>query len=91
MDILYNFIRYDSPKFGIFSITTSEYQNGWVSKEVEYKIIGEDDNSYVTHLLQSGHGEWVGDIVIRKEYILPIGIHKSRLVKWVPGQLSIFD
>ena len=92
MEILYNFKKYDTPKFGIFNITTDEYTSkGWGLKQEKYKIIGEDDETFVYELLESGHGEWVGDKVIQKKYILPIGVHKSRFVKWTSGQLSIFD
>lgn len=84
MKILYNFIKYDTPKIGVFSVETGEYKAliGWVKKEEEASIIGETDNSYVTRLLESQHGEWVGNKVVQHKYILPIGIHKSRLIRW---------
>ena len=92
MYILYNFKKYDIPKRGVFSITTDEYVNGWVCREEENLIIGETDDTFVTRLLKTGHGEWVGDVVIQTKYILPVGIHKSRLIKWLAGvQLTLFD
>ena len=93
MDTLYNFKRYAFPKFGLFNIDTNQYRypEGWVQKKSEYKIIGETDDCFVYKLIESGHGEWLGDNVIELKYILPIGIHKTRLVRWKEGQLTIFD
>jgi hypothetical protein len=90
---LYGFIKYDLPKFGVFNIDTNEYKlpGGWIQKETEFKIIGETEDTFVTRLQEGGHGEWVGDVVIEEKYVLPIGIHKTRFVRWIPGQLSIFD
>jgi len=91
MEVLYNYKAYPHPRKAIFSIDTNVYgRNGWVHKDEEHTIIGEDFDCYVTKLLSSGHGEWVGEEVIQRTYILPIGIHKSRLVKWVDTQLELF-
>lgn len=85
------FRAYESPKFGIFSITTDKYgSDGWICKHEKYKIIGEYNETYVTRLVKSVQGEWIDDKVVKRTYILPIGIHKSRLIKWTSGQLSIF-
>jgi hypothetical protein len=93
MEILYDFKRYPAPRSGVFQITTDEYgPDGWVLKEEVYTIIGETDDIFVSRLEESGHGEWIGEEVVQREYILPIGIHKSRLVTWLPHvQLSLFD
>lgn len=88
MKVLYNYKPYQFPMTGLFNITTDVYDNGWKLSQEKKLIIGEDDDSYVYQLLNSGHGEWVGEKVIQHKYILPIGIHKSRLVKWVAGQLQ---
>ena len=93
---LYNYIAYDCPRRGIFSVmkNPNEYKmpNGWVQVEVERIIIGEDDDCYVEQLLKTERGEWVGEVVVEKKYILPIGLHKSRLVRWIGGdQLSLFS
>jgi hypothetical protein len=63
---------------------------GWKQKHEAYTIIGETDLHFIYRLQESGHGEWVGDKVIQHQYILPIGIHKSRLVKWMDQQLTLF-
>jgi hypothetical protein len=92
METLNNFKKYSTPKLGIFNIDTNQYKNGWVCEEQKHLIIGEDDYCFVTRLIKGGHGEWVGDVVIERKYILPIGIHKSRLVRWISGlQLEIFQ
>jgi hypothetical protein len=92
MEILYNYKAYDTPKKGVFNVETGEYKLpiGWLQKEVECIIIGETDLHYVEELLPSSHGEWVGDVVVEHKYILPIGLHKSRLVKWIDSQLCLF-
>jgi len=93
MKPLYNYQPYDHPKKGVFEIMTGEYQlpTGWLQKEEVFTIIGESDDTFVYQLKASGHGVWVGNKVIKKKYILPMGIHKSRLVKWISGQLTMFD
>jgi len=81
--ILYNFVKYDVPRKAIYEQDTNKYKNGWVQKEVETTVIGEAKQTYVERLLESSSGEWVGDKVVTKEFILPLGFHKSRLVRWV--------
>ena len=85
MSPLYNYKAYDLPKKAVFNITTDEYKlpGGWVQKQEEYIIIGETEDDFVYELRESGHGEWAGDKVIQINYILPLGIHKSRFVKWI--------
>ena len=92
MKIEYGFIEYPEPKTGVFRIDTNQYQLpiGWIQREEEHLIIGECPDSYVYILLRSKQGEWIGEVVIEREFILPIGIHKSRFVKWVPTQLTMF-
>jgi len=93
MEVLYGFKKWEEPKFGIFNQDTNFYKLpvGWIQKEVQAKIIGETDDCFITRLQEGGHGEWVGKKVIQKSYILPLGFHKSRLVRWTSGQLTLFD
>lgn len=93
MNILYGYTKYDTPRKGIFKVEANEYvlSIGWLQKEEEETIIGETDDSYVYQLKESEHGEWVGNKVIKHRYILPLGIHKSRLARWTSGQLTLFD
>ena len=92
VNVLYDFKKYENPKKGVFRIDTNEYKlpGGWVQKEETHTIIGETKLWFIYRLQASGHGEWVGDKVVQWEYILPIGIHKSRLVKWEDYQLELF-
>lgn len=92
MKTLYGFKKYSFPKKAMFSVTTSEYniQTGWIEKQVECIIIGETHDCYISKLIQSEHGIWVSKRVKKCEYILPIGYHKSRLIKWVNNQLQLF-
>ena len=85
MEILYNYKPYEVSKVGVFEVETGEYKlpGRWVKREEENIIIGETDDCYVTRLLESGCGEWVGDGVVKREYILPIGLHKTRLIRWM--------
>lgn len=95
LPILFGFKRYGTPKVGLFSV---EKRNGIYSlttgleQEIkEYSIIGEDSTSYVYRLQPTDEGRYVGNKIVRKQFILPIGIHKSRLLKWKTSQLSMFD
>ena len=92
--ILYNFIKYPTPKKGLFSIEKKDGKyilpGGWEKEQEEVLIIGEIDTAFVYQLLPSEQGQWVGNKVIIEKFILPIGIHKSRLICWTSGQLSLF-
>ena len=94
LPILCNFQKYTAPKKGIFAVLkpngkySCEY--GWETELEECTIIGEDTTSYVYKLQPSEQGKWVGNNVIIQRFILPIGIHKSRLVRWTSGQLALF-
>jgi len=91
MEVLYNYTAFEFPKMGIFSIDSGEWgEDGWINVEEERMIIGETDLNYIEKLSPSSTPEWVGDEVIERKYILPLGPHKSRLVSWVDTQLSIF-
>jgi hypothetical protein len=87
-----NYQPYEYKKKGLFNVCTGVYQlpEGWLQKQVEREIIGETRLFYVERLVDSSHGEWVGNEVIERKYTLPIGIHRSRLVKWIDNQLEIF-
>ena len=94
LPILYDYVPYETPKKGLFNL---EKENGsytlpygWEKEQIEFLIIGEDNTSYIYKLKESGHGEWVGNEVIKHRYILPLGIHKSRLIKWTNNQLTLF-
>jgi hypothetical protein len=93
MKILYNYKAYENPLYGIFSveIVPNEYKlpEGWLCEEREFRIIGECDDSYVTRLQETTGNEW--GVEVQDKFVLPIGIHKSRFIRWVSNQLSLFD
>jgi hypothetical protein len=90
----YEFQKYSSPKVGVFFLNTDSgkycLKNGWQTSNIEKTIIGETKDSYVTELMRSENGFWIGDKVVKEKIIIPHGIHKSRLVNWTVGQLTIF-
>ena len=82
------YTHYDTPKTGIFQILcpSGKYdpdQGGWKQIEVERKIIGEDDILYIEEIRTSVCGRWVGEEVIEETVQIPIGINKTRLVRWL--------
>lgn len=93
MKVLYGYKPYQNPRKGVFRISTDEYKlpEGWVTRNDEVVIIGETNDSFVQEIRDYEEGKWVGNKVVRRKYLLPIGIHKSRLVKWITGQLELFD
>lgn len=85
------FVKYDSPRKGIFNIHSGIYgKNGWEQRKEERTIIGETETSFVERISKSTFGFWVGSRKIKRRYTIPVGLHKSRLVKWIPSQLELF-
>lgn len=95
LPILYNYKPYNLPKNGLFSVMkdNAKYslKSGCETENIQIKIIGETNNEFVYELKQSEQGYWIGDKVVTEKYILPMGIHKTRLVQWLNVQLSLFD
>lgn len=88
VDVLYNYIHYKKAIKMHFYVETGIYkiQLGWLQKVEEKIIIGEANGMFVERLMLSvGCIEGKNDY--KKEFYLPIGIHKSRLLKTLPGQL----
>lgn len=100
MEILYNFKPYAMPKKALFKSGGGEYlkcdETGLLifSMPIEEAIvIGEADDSFVCKLIESKVCD-TNNKNYGKPCLLPIGFHKSRLVKWIPvpgQQLSLFD
>lgn len=82
---------YPAPRRGIFSVDspcgTYSLPEGWKCIEKEYEIIGEHKLFFVKQLHTVKHEEWGKK---PKEYISGIGPHKTRLVRWITGQLELF-
>lgn len=89
-----NFVRYEVPKQGIFLVPDEQKEyciiNGWPTKKVVLTIIGEDNHSYVTELIQGEIGYWQGDNVEYQKTYTTKGLHKTRLIRWLPTQLNLF-
>lgn len=81
--------KYEIPRTGIFMQDNNIYSpiNGWGYIEVTETIIGEDEHLYIYRWLTTDWGEWVNDQVITTWHHIPLGYHKSRLIKWVPTQI----
>lgn len=90
-DKVYNYIHYEKPVKMYFYVETGNYQLplGWLQKVVEKIIIGEANGMFVTRLtLSTGSDSRNSDY--KKEFYLPVGPHKSRLLKTLPVQLLLF-
>lgn len=75
---------YHKSKTGIFSIHVNSYgPNGWEHKLEERTIIGEDSDTFIERIQLFECGEWIGDNIIPMRELIAIGIHKSRLMKWL--------
>jgi hypothetical protein len=92
--ILYNFKPYLNKRVGLFSLEKDNgaysLSSGWEKILKEEAIIGETKDTFVTELKPYTEGRWIGKKVVYKNYILPLGIHKTRLKKWCTGQLELF-
>jgi hypothetical protein len=92
--ILYGFKKYPQPRKALFLVDKEDggysLPGGWETELEEILIIGESNNCFVHRLLETERGEWVGKKVVKTKLVLPIGVHKSRLVRWTSGQLEIF-
>lgn len=99
MKVEYNFKPYPEPKKALYYQTGNDYIKdpvtgllGWSKVVVETVVIGEDDTSYVEHLKEYRNCDTC-DRDYGKVSLLPIGFHKSRLIKWIPTsgqQLELF-
>lgn len=88
----FGFKEYAHPIRGLFRLETEEWKSpgGWVRKEEWLTIIGETKDSYDYKIIESEQGRWVGKKVIKRTYLLPVGVHKSRLITWEGKQLQLF-
>lgn len=100
MKVECSFKTYSNPKKALYYQTGNEYVKnpvtglfGWSRIAVETLVIGEDDTSYIYDLKEYKNCDtW--DKNYGKTFVLPLGFHKSRLIKWIPipgQQLFLFD
>lgn len=85
IQILYDYKPFDESKLGLFNASV-----GGEFKNDKILIIGETDLHYIFKLEKVTEGTWIDDKVIYETFILPIGIHKSRLIQWLPTQITLF-
>jgi len=91
-------IRYQHPKTGLFDIHEGSWdkeKNGWKIVQEERTIIGETKDSFITRFLETSCGysdmtDYGGFPAHTAYYTLAIGVHKSRFIKWIPTQITLF-
>jgi hypothetical protein len=94
MKVAWPIVLYPYPQKGIFRVPrpSGEYKipEGLLQDEKEFIIIGEDDHCYIQEIKEFECGYYEGDVVVKKKSLLPMGVHKSRLVRWTTNvQLTI--
>lgn len=89
--ILYEYIAYEFPRLAEYRQETNVYEfpYGWITEAKQVLVIGETDTSFVTKLKHSEHGECDEKRILYK-YILPMGFHKTRFIRWFDTQLTFF-
>jgi|SRR5690606_12034951 len=99
MKALFGFKPYKQPKKCLFKadsgkpIIDKNNLYSWSTIEKEAIIIGEDDTSFVYELKEYTVSDTT-DPLYGKTVLLPLGFHKTRLIKWLclPGeQLKLFE
>jgi len=90
MTILYDYKPYSAPKKALYFQTGTNYVfdpntgiSGWERVEVETTVIGEDNQCYIEKLVEHTISDTTNPDYA-KTVLLPIGFHKSRLLKWMP-------
>lgn len=84
-------IKYKNPKKGLFNIPGESFDNGSWDVEAEREIIGEDEDIYITEFrvgefpYNDQHGKYTAVCTYW------LGVHKSRLIKWLDIQLKMFN
>lgn len=84
---------YDFPKNGLFKVGDGGYDQklGWTQIQVVHKIIGENDLWYIYRFIESETYYPTPNFTpLKIDFLSPIGIHKTRLVKWLDTQLELF-
>lgn len=87
------FIKYQYPKLGVFSINKKNGKwtiNGWETIDKKAIIIGEDSISYVYNIRQTCFPYSYEGLPYEVKTTIYVGYHKSRLVRWIDNQLSLF-
>ena len=74
-----DFVAYEIPRMALYN-AGFEYDSklNWINIEKEALVLGEDTHFYVEEIKQSEWGQ------------LHLGFHKSRFIKWLPVQITLF-
>ena len=84
-------IIYKQHREGLFSIHSGKWGvNGWEDVEEVHAIIGETRDHYITKIIESSIPYWDEMGRYEAHSCTPIGIHKSRFIRWMDTQLSLF-
>lgn len=77
---------FDIPKKCIYDAPTELYdiKVGAIIEQKEVNVIGETDLFYVIGFYETENA------IDKQKGFMPNGFHKSRLVNWLPTQLSLF-
>lgn len=91
-----NFKQYDKPKKAVYFMSGNKYEKdaitglyGWSKIILEVNVIGEDDTHYITEIKKYRNCD-IWDKDYKKNCMIPLGFHKSRLIKWKNEQLKLF-
>lgn len=90
--MLRDYVIYETPVVGLFKVT-GEYDQknfNWYTQQKEAEIIGEDKDSYIYRFSIGEWGEYEGETVVQKRYLICHGFHKSLLLEWKQNQLNLF-
>lgn len=89
LPIIGEFEAYEFPKKAIYNLDANEYVLGigWLQVEKETTVIGEDKDCYIEELRPVSEPTKFSNKI---KFLLPIGFHKSRLIRWLPTQIEMF-
>ncbi len=84
------YFLFENPRTALFAITGGKYlmQSGWEITYKKFVVIAEDNYRYITEFRECR--EHCPDGIKPDVYTIRIGIHKSRLVKWIGMQMALF-
>lgn len=83
-------ILYKIHKEGLFNGFVTEESGSTIEAQVKLKIIGETAYDFITRIIECEIPYWDENGRYKAQMCTAIGIHKSRLIKWIPTQLIIF-
>lgn len=89
----HQYMPYPEPKTLKFHITSNVYdvkKGGWIQNIKQYEVIGETKDLFITRIIKTVGCDRHDQANYGKEITVPIGIHKSRLIKDCPMQLTLF-